>query len=86
MEFSAEVDVLLLNRFLEQHFVCVAVRAVEGIDASGGGESFCLPEAFTAHGVSTTLPFASGRYPYWRQRFLIRGNCTVSPPFSLRVT
>ena len=43
MEFLAEVDVLLLRRFLEQHLVCVAVSAVEGVDASGGGGSFCLP-------------------------------------------
>ena len=43
MEFAAEVDVLLLYRFLQQHLVCVAVSAVEVVDVSGGGESFRLP-------------------------------------------
>ena len=46
MEFLAEVDSLLLRRFLEQHhLVCVAVSAVEGVDVSGGGGSFRLPRS-----------------------------------------
>ena len=39
------VDFLLLRRFLEQHLVCVAVSAVEGVDVSRGGESFRLPRS-----------------------------------------
>ena len=45
MEFPAEVDSLLLRRFLEQHLVCVAVSAVEGVGVSGGGGSFRLPRS-----------------------------------------
>ena len=43
MEFTVEVDSLLLRRFLEQPLVCVAVSTVEGVDVSGGGGSFRLP-------------------------------------------
>ena len=45
MEFPAEVDSLLLSRFLEQHLVCVTVRAVESVDVSEGGGSFRLPRS-----------------------------------------
>ena len=48
--------------------------------------AFAFPGAITAQEVSTTLPFASGRYPYWRQSFPITGKCTVFLPFRLRVT
>ena len=48
--------------------------------------AFACPGTITARAVSTNLPFASGRYPYWRQSFPIRGKCKVFPPFSLRVT
>ena len=48
--------------------------------------AFACPGAITAQAVSTILSVASGRYPYWRQSFPIKGNCTVPPPFSLRVT
>ena len=42
MKFPAEVNSLLLRRFLEQHLVCVAVSAVEGVAVSKGGGSFRL--------------------------------------------
>ena len=42
MEFPAEVDSLLPHFFLEQHLVCVAVSAMEGVLVSGGGGSFRL--------------------------------------------
>ena len=45
MEFPAEVDFLLLCRFLKQHLVCVAVSAVQGVGVSGGGGSFCSPRS-----------------------------------------
>ena len=45
MEFPAEVDSFLLRRFLEQHLVCVAVSAVEGVGVSEGGRSFRLPRS-----------------------------------------
>ena len=43
MEFPAEVDPLLLRRFLEPHLVCVATIAVGEVNVSGGGGSFRLP-------------------------------------------
>ena len=85
MEFPAEVDSLLLRCLLEQHLVCVAVSAVEGVGVSGGGGSFRFPRS-TAQAVSTTIPFASGRYPCWWQSFLISGKSRVFSSFSLRVT
>ena len=45
MEFPVAVDSLLLPRCLEQHLVCVAVSAVEGIDVNGGVGSFRLPKS-----------------------------------------
>ena len=36
MAFPAEVDSLLLRRFLDQHLACVTVSAVEGVNVSGG--------------------------------------------------
>ena len=36
---------MLLRRILEQHFVCVAVSAVEGVDITGVGRSFRLPRS-----------------------------------------
>ena len=45
MVFPAEVDSLLLRRFLEQLIVWVAVSAMEGVDVGGGGRNFCLPKS-----------------------------------------
>ena len=39
------IDSLLLRRFLEQHLVCVAVSAVEGVEVNEGGGSFRLPRS-----------------------------------------
>ena len=45
VEFLAEVESLFLYRFLEQHFVCVAGSALEGVEVNGGGGSFRLPRS-----------------------------------------
>ena len=86
VKLPAEADSLLLRRLLEQCLVGVTVSAVENIDVSRGGGSFRLPRSNTAQAVSTILPVASGWHSYWRQSFPIKGNYTIPPPFSLRVT
>ena len=48
--------------------------------------AFACPGEIMAQAVSTILPVASGWYLYWRQSFPIKGNYTVRPPFSFRVT
>ena len=44
----------------------VTKRAVPNVDVGRGGGSFRFPGAIVAQAVSTILPAASGRYPYWR--------------------
>ena len=87
VKLPAKADSLLLRRLLEQCLVGVTVYAVENVDVSRGGcEAFACPGEITAQAVSTILSVVSGRYPCWRQSFPIKGNNTVPPPFSLRVT
>ena len=45
MEFPAEVNSLLVCRFLEQHLVCVVASAMGGVDVSRGGGSFRSPRS-----------------------------------------
>ena len=46
-----EVEILMFHPFLEQHFVCVVVSAVEGVDVSGGGRNFRLSRS--SYGISS---------------------------------
>ena len=45
MKLLAVADSLLLRRLLEQCLVGVAASAVEEVDVSRGGGSFCLPRS-----------------------------------------
>ena len=64
----------------------VVVSAVEKVDVGRGGCSVRLPRS--NNGTSSVYhPTCRLRaVPIWRQSFSIKGNYTVPPPFSLRVT
>ena len=86
MEFPAEVDSLLLHRYLEQHLVCVAVSSVEGVDVSGGGGSIYLPRSNygTSSGYHPTLRLRV--VPVLTAKLSNQGEFYSLPSFSLRVT
>ena len=87
VKLPAEADSLLLRRFLGQCLVGVAISAVKTVDVSRGGRIFLLPKSNNgASSVYHSTCRLKAEIPYWRQSFPIKGNCTASPPFSLRVT
>ena len=85
MEFPAEVDSLLLHCFLKQHLVCVAVRAVEGVNVSGGGGSFRLPRSNYGPSIVYHPNLRLWAAPVLAAKLSNQGKMYVLPPFSLRV-